>query len=172
MTEARRVALVPYDPRWPAMYEEARHEITEAVGEDILGIEHVGSTAVPGLAAKATIDIQVDVRDYDEAKVTIQPLEANGWQYRGNPLGHRSRFFRKLDARGHRTHHLHMMEIKDPLWDERRLFRDYLRSHAGVAEDYAKLKRELAEQFAESRGDYIHAKAAFIQIVLKRARSC
>ena len=58
MNEARRVILAPYDPSWPSMYDEARREITEAVGDDILGIEHVGSTAVPGLTAKATIDIQ------------------------------------------------------------------------------------------------------------------
>ena len=171
MTEARRVVVVPYDPRWPVIYEEARREIMEAVGSEILGIEHVGSTSIPGLAAKPTIDMQVDVRDFDEATVTIQPLEDIGWEYKGEYGFPRRHYFRKSAPDGHRTHHLHMLEIKHPRWDEMLLFRDFLREHPTTAGEYAGLKRELAEKFQDERGDYIDAKAPFIQAVLKRARS-
>ena len=162
MNEARRVILAPYDPSWPSMYDEARREITEAVGDDILGIEHVESTAVPGLTAKAAIDILVDVGDCDEAKVTIRPLEKIGWEYRGKTLSVRRHFLRKMDAQGHRSHHLHILEISDPHRDEMVLFRDFLRSNPNIAEDYAALKRDLAEQFAESRSEYIQRKDPFI----------
>ena len=117
------VVIVPYDPAWPAMFEAARAEIERAAGEHIEAIEHFGSTAVPGLAAKPIIDVLAAVADWDRAKVIVDPLVALGWLYRGEYGIQRRRYFVKPNGPDDaRTHHLHVVERASNEWREQLAF--------------------------------------------------
>ena len=165
------VVVVPYDEAWPSLFEEERNCIERAIGPWVEGIEHIGSTAVPGLAAKPVIDIMVGVKSLDDTPSLVEGLEAIGYEYvpefeRQMP---ERRYFRKLH-RGRRTHQIHLVERSDAaFWDRHVLFRDYLRRHPGVAEEYALLKHELSGRFREDRTAYTEAKTAFIREVVRRA---
>jgi GrpB-like predicted nucleotidyltransferase (UPF0157 family) len=164
-----KLKIVDYDATWPLLFESARAEILQAVGPHIECVEYVGSTSVEGLAAKPIIDIQVGVRDWDDAKVTIAPLVECGWIYRGERGIPRRHFFGKRNASNQRTHHLHMLEVAGPHWNEMLVFRDYLRTHRDAAAAYAELKRALATRAFADRGEYTDAKAPFIQRILALA---
>jgi GrpB-like predicted nucleotidyltransferase (UPF0157 family) len=165
------VVVAPYDEAWPALFEEERDRIERAIGPWVEGIEHVGSTAVPGLAAKPVIDIMVGVKSLDDTPILVECLEATGYEYvpefeRQMP---QRRYFRKL-RQGRRTHQIHLVERSDAaFWDRHVLFRDYLRRHPGVAEEYALLKHEFSGRFREDRTAYTEAKTAFIREVVRRA---
>ncbi len=164
------VEIVDYCARWLLLYEEARARIVAAIGNQIVRIDHAGSTAVPGLAAKPVIDILVGVSSWESAKSTIGPLTADGWEYAGEfgiALRH---YFRKYDVCGRCTHHLHMLEVSGTEWLDHVLFRDYLRSNPEAAAEYAVLKRALASRGLASR-DYTEAKSSFIRSALQRART-
>jgi len=159
------IVIAEYEPAWAAMYERDRQAIVGALGEMVRGIEHVGSTAVPGLAAKPIIDILLGV-DADDLDRIIEPLERIGYEY--NPdweisLPHR-RYFRRLLPDGTNTHHLHAVVIGSEFWMRHLRFRDYLRADPSKAEEYAALKREHARQH-QGGIDYTFAKTEFIQSV-------
>ncbi len=167
----KQVIVVDYDPTWPQAFAAAKAEILEAVGSDVECVEHVGSTAVAGLPAKPIIDIQVGVRDWNEAEAIVGPLGARGWVYRGEPPAIPGRrLFRKHDAANCWTYHLHVLRISSALWNEMLDFRDYLRAHPDAAAEYAALKRRLARRTYRERGEYRDAKAPFIQRILAQAR--
>ena len=165
----RPVTIVDYDPTWPQAFAEARAEILEAVGPYVECVEHVGSTSVEGLAAKPIIDTQVGVKDWHEARVTIKPLRARGWLFRGQNGIPRRHYFVKRNAAGRRTHHLHMLEVSSDRWHGALDFRDYLRAHSDAACEYAALKRRLARRIYRDAGEYTEAKAPFIQRILAQA---
>jgi GrpB-like predicted nucleotidyltransferase (UPF0157 family) len=126
---------------------------------------------VPGLAAKPVIDIMVGVKSLDDTPILVERLEAVGYEYvpeLEQQLPSR-RYFRKL-RRGRRTHQIHLVERSDAaFWDRHILFRDYLRRHPGVADEYARLKQELSGRFRDYRTAYTEAKTAFIREVVRRA---
>ncbi len=165
-----RLVVVPYDPQWPAMYERERAEIAACIGPHILHIEHAGSTSIPGMAGKPTVDMLVGVRDWDEARVTFAPLAEIGWEFRGERGMPRRHLFRRLNAQGCRTHQLHMLEVTNPDWEAMLLFRDYVRRHPDVAAEYQRLKLDLARRFPNRRGEYTAGKESFVKAVLKQAR--
>ncbi|MDE2990281.1 MAG: GrpB family protein [Chloroflexota bacterium] len=165
-----RLVVVPYNPKWPAMYERERAEIDACVGQHILRIEHAGSTSIPGMAGKPTVDILVGVQDWDEARVTFGPLANIWWEFRGERGMPRRHLFRRLNPEGRRTHQLHMLEVAHSAWDAMLLFRDYVRSHPDAAAEYQRLKLDLAQRFPNSRGAYTAGKEAFVMGVLAKAR--
>jgi GrpB-like predicted nucleotidyltransferase (UPF0157 family) len=128
MVSADPVAVVPYDDAWPSLYEEERARIERAIGPWAEGIEHVGSTAVPGLAAKPVIDIMVGVKSLDDSSILVERLVGIGYEYvpefeRVLPF---RRYFRKM-REGRRTHQIHLVERSNTeWWDRHLLFRDYL----------------------------------------------
>jgi GrpB-like predicted nucleotidyltransferase (UPF0157 family) len=159
------IVVTDYDPKWVEMYEQDRSAILGGLGAMARGIEHVGSTAVPGLAAKPIIDILLGV-DADDLDRIIEPLERIGYEY--NPdweisLPHR-RYFRRLLPDGTSTHHLHAVPIGGEFWQRHLRFRDYLRANPSKAEEYGALKREIARQHQGSI-DYTFAKTEFIQSI-------
>jgi GrpB-like predicted nucleotidyltransferase (UPF0157 family)/predicted phosphodiesterase len=162
------VRLVPYAAEWPVLYEQERARLQAAIGGQVLDIQHVGSTAVPGLAAKPILDIAVAVADFDEARRCIAPLEGLGYTYRGENGIPRRHYFVKGEPR---THHLHMLERDSDEWRRHLFFRDHLRAHDEVARAYARLKQSLAERYPHDRGAYTEAKGAFIARVLGNAES-
>ena len=162
------VHVVPYDPTWPERFEEERHVLADALAPWLVGpIEHVGSTAVPGLAAKPVIDIMAPVRDLESSRSTIEALSILGycyWPYRAEVM----HWFCKPSA-AHRTHHLHVVPYSSQLWFDRLAFRNYLRAHPAVAADYANLKHGLAKMYEFDRDAYTEAKLPFVEQVLRMA---
>ncbi len=150
------------------MYEQAAAQIRAAIGPRIVAIEHVGSTAVPGLEAKPIIDIMVGVRQLVRAtEHCIAPLARIGYEYVPKPYPDR-RFFRR-GPWGNGTHHLHLVEWGGEDWRRALRFRDYLRQHPDAARQYADLKRQLAAAHGRDRRAYAADKTAFIEDVLARA---
>ncbi len=166
------VIIVEYEPLWPVLFEQEATRLRQILAQKLLiCIEHFGSTAVPGLAAKPVIDLLVGVHSLTLAKqVAVSQLEALGYSYwPDNPDPRRMFFVKGLPPNGPRTHHIHMVEPNSELW-ERLLFRDYLRQHLDEAQRYANLKRDLAQRFTTDREAYTSGKAEYVQSVMQRAR--
>ena len=167
------VHIVTYDPSWPALFAEERNLILQAVGQCIEEVEHVGSTAIPGLDAKPVIDLIVGLEDMAYADSCIEPLTNLGYSYwaEGAQLHHHL-FVRFVDpAMSARTHNLHLVEAGGQYWEERLFFRDYLRKHPETATEYAELKHRLATRHRDDREAYTEAKADFVSEVVRRARN-
>lgn len=163
--------IVPYSPMWPQMFQQERERLLAAVGEFVETIEHVGSTAVPGLAAKPVIDIMIGVSNLREVEQPcITAIEGLGYEYVQwiEAVMPERRYFRKSDASGMRTHQIHLWQIDNPEYDRHIVFRDYLRAHPEEAAAYAAVKRELIGQF-DDVNDYAEAKSAFILPCQERA---
>ncbi len=172
------VAVVPYDPRWPKMFEQERLHLMSCLPVDVIKrIEHFGSTAVPGLSSKPIVDILVEVANLEETRRRIAPiLEAEGYDYFWRPLWGDDTppfyaWFIKRDKNGNRTHHIHMVESWFEHWD-RLLFRDYLIKYPDVALEYARLKMSLSNCHQNDRIAYSQAKSDFIRRVTETAKRC
>jgi GrpB-like predicted nucleotidyltransferase (UPF0157 family) len=166
------IVIVEYDPHWSNIFAQEAAQIAEILNKDlIVGIEHIGSTAVPGLAAKPIVDLLVIVYSLVEAKrVAVSPLEKLGYAYwLDNPDSQRMFFVKGLPPNSPRTHHIHMVESGSVL-QERLLFRDYLRAHPDEAVRYAQLKRHLAQQFSNDREAYTSGKTEYVQSIMQKVR--
>jgi len=162
---AAPIHLVPHDRGWPAQFEAERRELERVIGQWIAGgIEHVGSTAVPGLAAKPVIDIMVGVESLVASEPAKQALRGIGYQYAAYKTEVMHWFYKP--SLSHRTHHLHLVPFESVLWHERLAFRDLLRRDPQIAREYEALKLELAKKFEFDRDAYTDAKYPFIQRVL------
>jgi GrpB-like predicted nucleotidyltransferase (UPF0157 family) len=170
---AGRIVVSDHDPAWTAMFERERARVEHALGPIVVTVEHVGSTAVPGLAAKPIIDLLVGVRSLAEARsACVEPMRALHYRYMAEyeTWLPNEMLFRKGPP-GPWTHHVHLMEPTCARWEEFTLVRDYLRRHREVASAYADLKRALALVFGDDIAGYRNAKAPFIEAVMARARA-
>jgi GrpB-like predicted nucleotidyltransferase (UPF0157 family) len=169
---ASTIVIVAYDASWPRTFQREQRRIQAALGERLIAIEHIGSTSVPGLAAKPIVDIMAGIGRIEDAAACIAPLEAIGYRFRPEittRLGMLDdRLFVKSSG-GTATVNLHVTEYGGGFWREKLLFRDFLRGHPETARAYEALKRELAPRFSEGPR-YSTAKTDFIQSVLQRAR--
>lgn len=167
------VEIVSYNEDWP---HQAQIEIDKVrailPGNCVIDIQHVGSTAIPGLSAKPIIDIQVAARSLDEMKVIAVPaLQKIGYEYwADNPDTECMFFVKGMPPFGEkRTHHVHIVELTSKHWEGKILFRDYLISHPEVAKEYEQLKIKLAQQHTFDREQYTNAKGEFVKKVLELA---
>lgn len=162
------VVVGDYKPEWPALFHQIAEPVQRALGELAVAVEHVGSTAVPGLAAKPVIDIDVVVRSAEEVPATVDRLRELGYVYQGDKgIPGREAFMWPPDAP---RHHLYVVvQGSKPHLDHIR-FRDVLRNHPNVAHEYAQLKRTLAEHHRDDRASYTDAKAEFIARILADER--
>ncbi len=160
------VTVSPYREEWNTVFKLEKENIEETIGDCVQDIQHVGSTSIPGMSAKPVLDIAVAVRDFDEARVCIDPLGGIGYEYRGENGIPRRHFFRKGSPR---SYHVHMFEKKSADWKEIILFRDCLRSNQGLADDYMRLKRDLSRRFPKDRQSYQAGKSDFIEAVIRKA---
>jgi GrpB-like predicted nucleotidyltransferase (UPF0157 family) len=162
------VQIVGYDPHWPDLFAEQRNCLQEILDPWLAGpIEHVGSTAVPRLAAKPIVDILAPVVSLVRARSAVEHLAVAGWLHWPEDPNRSWRlwFLRpRVDAR---THHLYLIERGDPHIVELTRFRDLLRSDAQVRREYELLKRKLARTHRDDRDAYARAKAAFLRTVLR-----
>jgi GrpB-like predicted nucleotidyltransferase (UPF0157 family) len=164
---AQVVEICPYDPAWPNLFAALGVRVRDALGSVALRIDHIGSTAVPGLAAKPIIDVQVSVAALDPVDAYRVPLEGLGLVFRPENTERTKRYFR--EAPGTRRTHLHVRRAGS--WAEQfaLLFRDYLRARPEDRERYAELKRRLANELRDDRHAYTEAKGPFIWEVMARA---
>ncbi|HEY9403404.1 MAG TPA: GrpB family protein [Pyrinomonadaceae bacterium] len=160
------VNLTPHRELWHQLFAEEEARLREAIGEHVIAIEHIGSTAVCGLSAKPIIDIAAAVCEAADAERCVKPLEDIGYEYRGESGIAGRYYFVKGEPR---THHLHMVRLSSDLWRSHLLFRNYLRQNREVAEEYESLKRDLAEKYKRDREAYTDGKTTFIEEVLKKA---
>jgi GrpB-like predicted nucleotidyltransferase (UPF0157 family) len=167
------IVIAEYSAAWPMMFEQEREVVREALGKLVVAIDHIGSTAIPGLPAKPIIDLLVGIRSLEEARAfAVKPLVQLGYVYipEYEAWLPDELFFRK-GVPGPWTHHVHVMEPGNPRWEDHLRFRDYLRAHAATAAAYADLKRTLAQRFGQDIGAYRDAKDDFVRDVLARARA-
>jgi GrpB-like predicted nucleotidyltransferase (UPF0157 family) len=166
------IVIADYDPGWPDLYQIEANRLRTALGDLLVAIEHVGSTSVPGLAAKPRIDIMPGLASEDDLDRTIEPITSLGFAYIAKYEDEMP--YRRLFSRDHGSDqiavNIHTVVVGSEFWERHLLFRDYLRAHPEVAEDYAQLKRELAPQF-EQTNDYAEAKTVFIRSVEVKARA-
>lgn len=167
------IIIVEYDPRWSKLFAEEAATVSQLLGNTIVKIEHIGSTAVPALAAKPIIDLMVGVSSLDHAHDAVPLLETLSYVYwRDDPRPGRMFFVKGMPPYGvQRTHHLHIVEADGEFWEQHLLFRDYLRHHPAEAQHYAALKRDLAAQFKCDREAYTNGKNEYIQAVIARAQA-
>ena len=170
------IVIVDYDPQWPESFAKEKLRILDVLGPRAVAVEHVGSTSVPGLAAKPIIDIVVGVRDlaitFGEC---VRPLQGIGYEHIPMPSVWDRRFFQRGIWRMG-THHLHLTEFGGATWHDYVLFRDHLRAHPEIARQYLALKRRIAARPNVDRPAYSAAKGPFIngvvaEIIAARARA-
>jgi GrpB-like predicted nucleotidyltransferase (UPF0157 family) len=166
------VQIVPYDPAWPGLFSMEAERLRAVLEPgQIVGIEHFGSTAVPGLAAKPIIDILIAVASLAIAKATmIEPISALGYLWWAeNPKPDRMFFVKGMPPHGaRRTHHIHITEPAGEMWRRRLAFRDYLRENAGEASRYEALKRDLAGRYPTDRERYTDSKSEYVETVYRK----
>jgi GrpB-like predicted nucleotidyltransferase (UPF0157 family) len=161
-------AVVAYNPQWPRSFDSLRDRIEAALADVTHATEHVGSTAVPGLAAKPVIDIDVVVPDDTMVESAISALTAAGWRHQGDlGIPGREAFAPPGDAI---YHHLYIVVAGSQPHRDHVDLRDFLRTHPGQAARYAKLKRHLAPLLKTDRAAYANGKADMITEFLRLAR--
>lgn len=170
-----RVHMLPYDPRWSEMFEVERTFLENVFPTDLLQrIEHIGSTAVPGMSAKPTIDIQVEVNDLGRVREEVVPvLTGAGYEFIWRKsIGEQQPYyawFIKRNANGKRTHHLHVVEPDSASLD-RLIFRDHLRTHPHAVARYEALKKDLTLRYPNDRVAFTQGKTEFIATILAEAQ--
>ena len=155
------VRIVDYDPSWPVLAAEELRRIGEALGPAAACLEHVGSTAVPGLAAKPILDLQLSVGGLEPRARYVEPLERLGYMFVPAPEAPDYHFFAKPPERP-RSHHLHVCEVASHHELRHLAVRDFLRSHDEEAARYAALKRRVVERHPQDRLAYIEGKEDYV----------
>ena len=163
-----RFIVSPYSPAWPKLFEAIREELLLAFSPTVVAIEHIGSTSVPGLAAKPVIDVVLGAQSLAVIESRIKPLGDLGYAYLSKyedelPM---RRYFVKSPADSLRIH-VHGVEQGSRLWQEYLTFRDALRADDDLRMRYQTLKLHLAEEFADDKAAYTSAKGPFIQSILR-----
>jgi len=166
-----KVSIVEHRPQWREMFKEEKQLLHAILGEVSAKIEHIGSTAVNGLAAKPVIDIMIGLPDFSVADNFVPKIEALGYEYikkYEDEMPFRRYFFKNIA--GGRTHQIHMVEIGSEFWERHLLFRDYLRQNPEMVNQYAALKKQLAEREWEDVNEYADAKSEFIRSIENKAK--
>jgi putative glutamine amidotransferase len=164
----RSYEVVPYDHSWPSRFEDEAARISAALDDQVVRVDHVGSTSVPGLDAKPTIDIQVSLRSIEPRTAYVAPLRDLGYQTHVDPTSPEHEYANR-DVGGGRAFHIHLCPAGSP-WERRHLaFRDWLREHPDDAAAYARLKRGLAAEHPNDIYTYTDAKSEFIRSIEQKA---
>ncbi len=163
----RPVVIEDYNPAWVARFEVLRDQFRAALGEIAIAIEHVGSTAVPHLAAKPIIDVDVVIESRAKLADAIARLAQIGYRHEGDlGIADRQAFAPPSEPI---DHHLYVCSAQSSELRRHRVFRDFLRTHAADARAYAELKRQAADRFRNDREGYAQAKTDFVLGILQRA---
>ena len=161
------IRLVPYRADWPASFAAEQRRLLGLFPHELRAIEHIGSTAIPGMPAKPIVDLMAGVQSMVVADQLFEQVLLHGYTTSrafNEMLPDRRWFMRSADGR--RTHHLHIVVLDGPIWHKTLLFRDRLRSDRSMAQSYARLKSELAVRFENDREAYTDGKSEFVASVL------
>ena len=159
----KKVVVMPYDASWKSAFEEIKDEIERAIGDLIVGIEHVGSTSIEGLSAKPCIDIDVIIEDYSVFDTVVSKLESIGYIHEGD-LGIKDReAFRYSDKPHLQTHHLYVCPQYSEELHRHMTFRDFLRSNADAVRKYSVVKETAARLFPDDIDQYMAYKSPCIE---------
>ena len=162
-----KVTVLPYDNAWKRQFEDIKKEIEAAVGDLIIGIEHVGSTSVEGLCAKPCIDIDVVIKDYGMFEAVVRGLASIGYQHEGD-LGIKGREAFRYSGKPHlQKHHLYVCPADSEELRRHIVFRDFLRNHPEAAEEYGKIKKTAAALFPDDIEKYMAYKSPHIEELYK-----
>jgi GrpB-like predicted nucleotidyltransferase (UPF0157 family) len=166
--ESKTVRVVPYDSAWPRLFKQEAERLQEYFARKNLpiAIEHTGSTAVPGLAAKPILDILAGYPRGADVQPYISTFVEADYVHRGEQGIPGREFFRRGDPR---AYHVHLTAIDSSFWRDHLTFRDRIRAHNALRDAYAALKRDLAEQYPRDREAYINGKESFVKNVLAKA---
>src|SRR5262245_19174687 len=162
------VRLAPYSPEWARLFDQEAALLRTVMGKAAQHIEHVGSTAIPGMLAKPIIDLVVIMSSLDKATAWIPTLEGLGYEYRDD-TGVPGRLLFVKGPHMQRTHHLSLTEMTAEFYKEKLLFRDYLKTHRDAFDEYFKLKKNLALSYPNDREAYTSGKLAFVERILRLA---
>jgi GrpB-like predicted nucleotidyltransferase (UPF0157 family) len=163
------IAIVEYDPNWPRSFDQLRMRLEEHLGNLPVAIEHVGSTAVPGLASKPIIDLDVVVRSSDDVATATSRLELRGYRHEGD-LGVTGReAFAPPPPLPRHDHHLYVVVLGSEPYRNHVLLRDYIRAHPEEASRYGDFKRALASRLGHDREAYTEEKSALLEEMLSKA---
>jgi GrpB-like predicted nucleotidyltransferase (UPF0157 family) len=164
-----KVEVVPHNHQWRDAFEAEAKHVAAALGENVVAIHHIGSTAIPDIYAKPVIDLLVEVRDITEVDGQSSAMESLGYEVMGEYGIPGRRFFRKDNQEGIRTHNIHAFEAGSAEVERHLAFRDYMIAHPGAAQRYSELKRKLAEEHPQSLDGYMDGKDGFIKEMDRRA---
>ena len=162
------VRVVPYHPQWAEYFLREKELLFKIMGKTVLDIRHIGSTSIMGMPAKPILDILVGLRRLAEVEPFVDDLNSIAYEDRGNGDEPGRRYFVK-GAEQRRTHHLNFCELNGTFWTRHVAFRDYLEKNSYVAQEYAALKRALAEKFPTDRPSYTAGKEKFVHSIMKLA---
>lgn len=166
-----RIYMVPHDPKWRQEFENEAKQITDVLGDTVVDVHHIGSTAIPHIYAKPVIDVLLVVKDHTALDAKTAAMEALGYEALGELGIPTRRYFRKDNALGDRTHQIHAFEIGSPQIARHLAFRGYMIAHPDTAREYSDLKRELAAQHPSDTEAYMDGKHEFVQEIDRRAAS-
>ncbi|KAM3093829.1 GrpB family protein [Phormidesmis sp. 146-12] len=165
----KKVEVVPHDPNWWEAFEVESQRVTDALGENVVAIHHIGSTAIPGIYAKPIIDLLVEVKDIVKVDGQSSSMESLGYEVMGEYGILGRRYFRKNSQEGVRTHHVHTFKLGSDQVERHLAFRDYMVAHPEDAQRYSELKRELARKHLQNVDEYVDGKDGFIKEMDKKA---
>ena len=158
-----QIVVVPYDPAWQGEFETESKRILHALGNNVVSVHHIGSTAIPGIFAKPIIDILLEVNDLVRLDDETGAMQELGYEAMGEFGIPGRRYFRKSDRSGVRTHHVHAFQTGSPEIERHLAFRDYMIAHPTAARAYGALKRELARAYPHDRQAYVDGKDEFVK---------
>lgn len=163
----RKVVVVPHDPKWREIFEHEEKCLSHVLGENVVAIYHIGSTAIPGIYAKPIIDILVEVKDIASVDDPL-PMVSLGYEAIGE-FGIANRLYFRKESSQKRTHHVHIFEAGSAQVARHLAFRDYMIAHPEEAEEYSELKRTLARDHSTDIEKYMDGKDEFIKAIDEKA---
>ncbi len=166
----RRIEVVPYNPRWPILFEEEADRIASIFGHEVVAIQHIGSTAIPNISAKSIIDVLVEVHNIERIDDFNETLHQLGYLPKGE-FGIAGRRFIIRGDEINRTHHIHIFQTGHPDIGRHLNFRDYMIAHTEEARDYSRLKEELARKCATDIESYMTGKDEFIKEIDRKTKA-
>lgn len=166
----RKVEVVPHNPEWIAIFQAEATQIKDALGENIVAVHHIGSTAITGIQAKPIIDLLVEVQCLTQVDEQNLPMEQLGYEVMGDFGIPGRRFFRKNNQDGMRTHHIHIFNHNSAQIKRHLAFRDYMIAHPTDAKQYSELKCQLAKH--TNIDGYVDGKDSFIKAIDVKAAQC
>lgn len=161
----KEVRLEKYSSSYKKLFFKEKEELETLLGNSILGVEHIGSTAIPGILAKPCIDVQIGVGLMRNGKKLIPILENHGYEWKRN-FGRLDQHILLVKGGDVRTHYIHIVKYKGKIWKDRIFFRDYLNSHQNILKRYERLKINSVKKHPTSRTGYTDEKTEFVRKIM------